>query len=135
MKQQGGKRKVDLWSGILCHEQKESIKGSICEVIYVRPRRHWRAFPLTFDPMVYLCQSDAVMVDFTIFEQAPELQTGQQGAVIQTVGLTKSAVETIDWSQLCDLDQHHKFHLFQSATVSGMSRLEEKLLILHIDLF
>lgn len=31
---------------------------------------------LTSDKPVYLCQSDAVMVDVAVFEQAPELQTG-----------------------------------------------------------
>lgn len=65
------------------------------------------ALPLTFDQMVYLCQSDAVMVDFTVFEQTPQLQTRQQGGV----GMPESAVEAIDRSQFCVLPQHHKLHL------------------------
>lgn len=37
---------------------------------------------LTYDHMVYLCQSDVVMVDVTVFEKAPELQAGQLEDVI-----------------------------------------------------
>lgn len=50
---------------------------------------------LTSDKKVYLCQSDVVMVDVTVFEQAPELQAGQQEGVIWGVGMAKSAVEAV----------------------------------------
>lgn len=32
--------------------------------------------------MIYLCQSNAVMMDVTVFEQAPELHAGQQEGVV-----------------------------------------------------
>lgn len=69
------------------------------------------ALPLTFDQMVYLCQSDAVMVNFTVFEQTPKLQTRQQGGV----GMTESAVEAIDRPQFCVLPKHHKLHLLHES--------------------
>lgn len=69
------------------------------------------AVPLTFDQMVYVCQSDAVMVDFTVFEQTPQLHTGQQ----RGLGMTESAVETIDGPQFCVFPQHHKLHLLRKS--------------------
>lgn len=79
------------------------------------------AVPLTFDQMVYLCQSDAVMVDFTVFEQAPQLQTGQQGGV----DMTKSTVETIHRPQFGVLPQHHKLYLLHmSHSFSEQTRVK-----------
>ena len=66
---------------------------------------------LTFEKMVHLGQSDVMMVDVTVFEQAPELQAGQQVDVIFRLDTTKSAVETIDRPQLFVIPQHHKLHL------------------------
>lgn len=65
--------------------------------------------------MVYLCQSDALMVDVTVFEQAPQLQAGQQEGVIRGAGVAKSAVETIDGPELSVLPQHHKLHLLHES--------------------
>lgn len=61
--------------------------------------------------MVYLCQSDVVMVDVTVFEEAPQLQAGQQEDVIWGGGISKPAVETIDRPQLWILPQYCKIHL------------------------
>lgn len=55
------------------------------------------------------------MVDVTVFEQAPELQAGQQEGVFWGVGMAESAVETIDRLQLCDLLQHHRLHLLHMS--------------------
>lgn len=63
--------------------------------------------------MVDLGQSNVVMVDVTVFEQAPELQAGQQKNVMRGVDSAKSAVEAIDRPQLCAVHQHHKVHLLQ----------------------
>lgn len=52
------------------------------------------AVPFTSDKTVYLCQSYAVMMNVTVFEQAPELKTGQQEGVLRGAGITKPAVET-----------------------------------------
>lgn len=70
---------------------------------------------LTSDKMVDLGQSDVVMVDVTVFEQAPELQAGQQKDVMWGVDMAKPAVEPIDRPQLCAMHQHHKLHLLQMS--------------------
>lgn len=70
---------------------------------------------LTSDKMVDLGQSDVVMVDVTVFEQAPELQAGQQKDVMWGVDMAKSAVEPVHRPQLCAMHQHHKLHLLQMS--------------------
>lgn len=56
-----------------------------------------------------------MVVDVTVFEQAPELQAGQHEDVIWRVGMAKSAVETVDRPELCNLHQHHKLHLLHMS--------------------
>lgn len=68
---------------------------------------------LTPDKTVNLDQSDVVMVDVTVFKQAPELQAGQQKGAMWRVGTAKSAVELIDRPQLCAVYQHLELHLSQ----------------------
>lgn len=83
---------------------------------------------LTSDKMIYICQGDAMMVNVTVFEQAPELQAGQQEGVIWGVGMAKSAVETVDGPQLFVLPQHHKLHLLH---ISHGIRAETEVKIKH----
>lgn len=51
------------------------------------------------------------MMNVTVFEQAPELKTGQQEGILRGAGITKPAVETTNRPQLSFLPQHHKLHL------------------------
>lgn len=67
--------------------------------------------------MVNLCQSDALMVDETVFEQTPKLQAAKQEAVICCVDMAKPAVETVDRPQLSALHQHCKLHLLHMSHI------------------
>lgn len=97
--------------------------------------------------MVSLWQSDAAMVDVAVFEQAPELQAGQQEGVVWGVGLAKSAVEAVDGPQLGIVPHDHKLHLLQSIrsqqhgqkdigndTVTFNGKVGPDLLALHVPL-
>lgn len=66
---------------------------------------------LTTDETVDLSQSNVVMVDVAVFEQAPELQVGQPNNVMRGVDSAKSAVEHVDGPELCTVRQHHIVHL------------------------
>lgn len=76
----------------------------------------WAPVPFTSDETVDLCESHAVMMNVTVLEQAPQLQTGQQEGVVWGVGVAKSAVEAADRPQLSFLPQHHKLHLLHDDT-------------------
>lgn len=77
---------------------------------------------LTSEETLHLRHSDAVMVDVTVFEQAPELQPGHPEGVVWGVGVAETAVETIHGPQLCRSTQHHKLHLWIYASQSVRAR-------------
>lgn len=55
------------------------------------------------------------MVDVTVFEQAPQLQTSQLKQAVGGVSAAQSAVEPIDRPQLSAVLQHCKRHLLETS--------------------
>lgn len=56
------------------------------------------------------------MMDVTVFEQAPQLQTSQLKQAVRGLSPAKSAVESIDRSQLSAMLQHRKHHLLETSS-------------------
>lgn len=67
---------------------------------------------LTADEAVHLRRADAVPVDVAVFEEAPQLQAGQQEAAARGGGPAESAVEAVRRPQLRRSPQHRELHLF-----------------------
>lgn len=55
------------------------------------------------------------MVDVTVFEQAPQLQTSQLKQAVGGVSTAECAVESIDRPQLSAVLQHRKRHLLETS--------------------
>lgn len=55
------------------------------------------------------------MVDVTVFEQAPQLQTSQLKQAVGGLSAAESAVEPIDRPQLSTVLQHCKRHLLETS--------------------
>lgn len=72
-----------------------------------------RSVLLTCNEAVNLGQRDALVVDITVFEKAPELQAGHQREVVWEIQKTEPAVEPVDGPQLCVVSPHHELHLLR----------------------
>lgn len=69
---------------------------------------------LASDKLVGLAESE-VMVDVTVFEQAPQLQTSQLKEAVGGLGPAESAVEPVDLPQLRAVLQHRQHHLWEKS--------------------
>lgn len=86
----------------------------------------WGRLTLASDKLVSLAQSK-VMVDVTVFEQAPQLQTGQLKQAEWGLSAAEPAVEPIDRPQLSAVLQHCKHHLVETSRgVSSGLRLKSR---------
>lgn len=56
------------------------------------------------------------MVDATVFEQAPQLQTSQLEEAVRGRSPAESAVESIDGPQLRAVLQHRQHHLLETTS-------------------
>lgn len=75
----------------------------------------WGGKPtLASHKLVRLAQSK-VVVDVAVFEQAPQLQTGQLKQAVGGPSAAESAVESIDRPQLSTVLQHCKRHLLGTS--------------------
>lgn len=66
---------------------------------------------LTCHQAVDLGQRDALMMDATVFEEAPELQASHQREIVWGISKTEPAVEPVDRPQLFVVRPQHELHL------------------------
>lgn len=83
-------------------ESSTYVKWQVCD-----SKKNWPASSEQVD----LCESDVVMMDVAVFEQAPQLQAGQHEGVVRRLRVSQSAVEAIDGPQLGAVPQHGQLHL------------------------
>lgn len=57
-------------------------------------------------------QRDSLMMDATVFEEAPELQASHQREAVWGISKTEPAVEPVDRPQLFVVCPQHELHLW-----------------------